>query len=100
MKRDKSYGNGLTRLADPEPEVWLKDKSQIMQVTRVGGWITYGNFWASPMILCRILPHKWIELGETTDCGPEWPGVIARCQRCGSQINPLRAAGLPVTGTW
>lgn len=94
MDKDRDYGGGLTRLADPQPDVWIEDKTQVMSTMR-DGRTRYGNFW--PKHLCQIRPHRWATIW-VDDRTPEHPFVVNRCQRCGAQVYQHFTVAPPARG--
>ena len=87
--------NTWARLADPKPEVWLPDTTQVMRSldwygAEVWGY-AYGNFWAS--YPCRIRSHHWTVLTQHHD-GRQ----VRRCFRCGSQVHQHLTVPAPQRG--
>lgn len=81
------YGDGLTRLADPVPDVWIADTTQVLSCTRrnIPG-PAYGNFWSPNYCVAR--DHTWLVL-MVTDQETGYPREVRRCQnrQCGSQVH-------------
>lgn len=90
VTRNVHYPNGLTRLADPQPDEWLSDTMQVLVCTTRDDFKAfgprYGNFWSKHRCMFRC--HLWLTL-HTTDQDSGYPRGIHRCQRkrCGSQVH-------------
>lgn len=90
--------SGLQRL--PDPTFPWRPYPEVMESMDWYGAKSfgpcYGNFWA--LWVCRVFPHRWSLPLKVTEADTDWPRIVRRCERCGSQIHTTWDAVPPQRG--